>query len=489
WGRDFDAYQRAVKLRQEAEKKAAAALDPSGERDEFAALRGAGAAAIAKILRTALPIGETGEKLAQAFLEVGIRVGAEQAARLRAALERHLRARLNPEQFNLFLNPNEQLARALAEGLQRVARRKPLLLILDTYEIVDRADLWLREVMRAAGSRLIWVISGRNDLTRSRQFGDEYFKGYAEEFPRRLVAFDMLQLARQDVAEIFADRAPDRPLDEATLQAFSRATRGIPLAIAQAAEMWAKGIPLEEIIGGIDEATPRGEVLRKMTARYFLHVPQEDKPALYALALARGDVEILRAMLRPAEGAAFDLEALLRRLERDYASVHYERCRLHDEPAFFLLEHLKEDLQRTDERVQTLIQRAVAALRARLEKQQADLPCLEDRCADEDWVKTALDLAEFLFWLDETEAWRWIIPRLVESLAYSRPLRRGLVETAARWRPRLSAGGKKRAAMLQVLEGWFPDAEEQAALLEELTLLEGRGWLAGEAEAERRAIL
>ena len=146
-------------------------------------------------------------------------------------------------------------------------------------------------------------------------------------------------------------------------------------------------------------------------------------------------------MLRPAEDAAFDLETLLRRLERDYASVHYERYRLHEQPTFFLLEYLKEDLQRTDERVRTLIQQAVAALRARLERLQADLPRLEDRCADDDWVKTALDLAEFLFWLDETEAWRWIISRLVESLAYSRPLQRGLVETAARWRPRLSAGG------------------------------------------------
>ena len=489
WGRDFGAYQRAVQVRGEAQQRAAAALEPGGERDDLAALRGAGAAAIAKILRTALPIGETGEKLAQAFLEAGIRVGAEEAARLRAALERRLRARLNPEQFNLFLQPNEQLARALAEGLQRVARRKPLLLILDTCEIVDRADLWLREVIRAAGARLVWVISGRDDLARSRQFGDEYFKGYAEDFPRRMLAFDMLQLARQDVHAIFADRAPDRPLDEATLQAFSRATRGIPLAIAQAAEMWARGCSLAEIIGGIDESTPRGEVLGKMTARYFLHVPQDDKPALYALALARGDVEILRAMLRPADATAFDLDALLRRLERDYASVHYERCRLHDDPAFFLLEHLKEELQRTDERVQTLIQRAVTALRARLEKQSADLPRLEDRCADEGWVKTALDLAESLFWLDETQAWRWLIPRLVESLAYSRPLRRGLVETAARWRPRLSAGGKKRAGMLPVLEEQTPAHEEQAALLDELTRLERLGWLAGDDEAERRAIL
>lgn len=445
WGKDFDAYQRAVKMRDEVERKAAAALEPMGERDEFAALRGAGAGALAKVVRTALPmIGETGEKLVQTFLEAGIKVSAEQAAHLRAALENRLRARLDPEQFNLFLYPNEQLARALADGLKRVAQRKPLLIVLDTYEIVDRADIWLREVMRAAGPRLIWVISGRNDLARSRQYGNEYFKGYNEEFPHRLITWDMRQLAEQDLRALFADLAPDRPLNDAEAQAFSRATRGVPLAIAEAAEMWRKGIALADIIGDIDEATPRGQIVHKMTARYFLHAPEADKPALYALALARGDVEILRAMLN-LEG-----DAELRRLERDYASVHYDEARLHDEAEFFLREYLKEPLQRTDARVKTLLQRAVETLRTRLKKLEADLPRLEDRCTDDDWVKATLDLTEYLFWLDEQEAWHHLIPHFVESLAYSRELRRGLAGKAKAWEKWLSASGKKRVQLLEI---------------------------------------
>ncbi|MCS6910237.1 MAG: tetratricopeptide repeat protein [Anaerolineales bacterium] len=485
WGGDFGAYQRAVKIREEAQKKAAAALEPSDERDEFAEVRKLGAGAIAKMLRQGLPlIGETGEKLAQMFLEAGIKVGAEEAARLRAALENRLRARLDLEQFNLFLYPNEQLAHALAEGLKRVAKRKPLLIVFDTYEIVDRADLWVREIMRAAGPRLMWIISGRNDLARSRQFGNEYFKGYSEEFPRRLIARDMLQLAQQDLREIFADIAPHRPLSDAEAEAFSRATRGVPLAIAEAAEMWGKGIALGDIIGGIDEATPRKEVVAKMTARYFLHVRDEtDKIALYALALARGDVELVRAMLN-LEG-----DEELRRLERAYASVHYDETRLHDDAEFFLREHLKEPLQRSDARVKALLQRAVDALQARLKKLQADLPRLEDRCADEDWRKAALDLGEYLFWLDESAAWRHVIPRFVESLAYSRELRRGLVEQAQAWARWLSASGKKRARLLRATDDTEHTPDELAELLDELTRLERLGYLQGEGEAERGATL
>jgi hypothetical protein len=496
WGREFEAYQRAVTTRAEAEKKAAAALEPSGERDEFAEVRHASASTIAKILRVALPIGETGEKAAQTFLDAGIKVGAERAAQLRAALETRLRTRLDPEQFNLFLNPNEQLARALAQGLKRVAARKPLLVFLDTYEIVDRADLWLREVMRAAGPRIVWIISGRDDLARSRQLGGEYFRGYAEEFPRRLIARDLLQLAQQDIREIFADTAPERPLDAQAIEALSRATRGIPLAIDQAAEMWKKGVALADIIGDIDEATPRGEIVQKMTARYFLHAPEADKPLLYALALARGDIEILRAMLSEAEGAdgsptrLYDLDALLHRLERDYASVHAERARLYDDPAFFLREYLKADLRRVgDARVRAFLQRAVETLRARLEKIQADLPRLEDRCESEDWTKAALDLCDYLFWLDEREAWHWLVPRLVESLAYSRALRRGLLGIANGWKEYVSADGKKRLKRLSIAEDDDASLDDIADFLDELTRLERLGYLKGEGEAERGAIL
>ena len=190
WGKHFKAYQEMVKKRGEADKKAAQAISAMGERPDLAALRGAGATAIAKILRLSLPIGEPGEQVAKAFLEVGIKVGAEQAAQLRAAVENRLRASLDPKQFDIFLHPNEQLALAFGEGLKKLAESKPLIIVLDTYEIVDRADLWVRVAMREAGPATLWVICGRNNLVRSGQFGSEYFKGYGDVLRRRLLSLD-----------------------------------------------------------------------------------------------------------------------------------------------------------------------------------------------------------------------------------------------------------------------------------------------------------
>lgn len=337
WGEHFEKYQKTIKVRAEAEKKAAEAVTAVEERSELVTLRGAGAGALAKLVRTQLPVvGESGEKLVQAFLDAGIKVGAKEAAKLRGALEIRLRAKLKPEQYAVFLNPNEQTALAMAEGLKQIATAQPLLIVLDTYEIIDRPDVWLRIVLRAAGPRVLWIISGRNDLVKNRLFGTEYFKGYPDDFPRRLLAYDMHQLAIEDIQKYFAARVPERPITTEDAEAISRATRGIPLAIRQAADIWQRSTDLADIVGDTTDHTSRAEIVQKMTERYLLHVIAEtDKQAIYALALARGDVEILRAMLRPDNTTIFDLDALLHRLERDYASAHAEHARLHDEPAMF----------------------------------------------------------------------------------------------------------------------------------------------------------
>ena len=226
----------------------------------------------------------------------------------------------------------------------------------------------------------------------------------------------MRQLALDDIRAFFTYTAPNRLLSENEVETISQVTRGIPLAVREAAEMWGKGVDLADIISGINESTPSNQIVQKMTDRYLVHaVAKFDSEALYALSLANGDVEMLTEMLRPEGIKSFNLDTLLRRLERDYASVHYDLARLHDETVIFFREYLKDPKRRASDIVKKLNQRAVSVLQKRLSKMDEYLPTAEERCENDDWVKTALTLTDHLLWLDEIKAWDWVIPRFIES--------------------------------------------------------------------------
>lgn len=493
WGRQFRKYTDALSQQAEAEKQVSEMLLKAASEnslDELDALRSASVSALARIVRTRLPmLGDAGEQLVQSFLDAGIKVGLEQAARLRFTLETWLRAHLKPDYFDHFLNPHEQLAQALARGIENVASKKRLIMVLDSYESVDRADIWVRAVMRASGPRVFWIVAGRNNLLQSRKFGSDYLKGYEDDFPRRLLTYSMRRLGTDDIAAYFKARVAERKLPPDLLQLVSQATHGIPLAVHEAADIWRTGADLKALIGDVAEITSASQIVQKLTDSYLRYVVKEDdKRILFALTLAQGDVDVLRALLQEESGPALDLDALLRRLERDYASVHADRARLHDAPAIFLREHLRSDIMRTSLPVRTLLQRAITFLQKRLPGLEKGLPLLEDRCQDMDWARLTLQLIYYVFWDDRARGWRMIIPRLLEAWLYNRELAGDLLRMIGEWDERLGVNERR---LLQTLQAVVDDSADSPheQLLATFSRLEERGWLAGDGEQERHAIL
>ncbi len=501
WRRHLGDYQQAVERRQQAEQQVNRELDRETGEGRYAEMRDLGATALAKVVRLSQPeIGDTGEALTRTFLSAGIQVGAEQAAYLRQRAEEFLRARLDSDHYDAFRRPNETLARALAAGLKRVSDARPLLLLLDTYEIVERADPWLRVVIERAGPRVVWVVAGRPNLAPSRPA--DRFVGYSAQFPRRLTDWDVRELAIDYVLAYLHDRAPERETTRQEAEAIHRATLGVPLAVQAAADLWAQGQPLPAITAGVPDRAPREEIVRLMTERVLIHCDDPaDRRALYFLAMQRRpDAEALRAALRPSglgPEERFDLEARLDELARRYSAVQLTGgARLHEASGAFIREHLLTTAARAAA-VGDLAQRAAGAVRERSERIKRYHPLLEERCASEDWAEATLDLAHWLLWRDEYAAWDEIIPRFVEGLGYERDLCRGLIEVLETFEPALGRDGKRRLKMLRAGLGGrgllalsSPDAGDEQEMLTALMRWVERLAPADDAHnQERRAIL
>jgi tetratricopeptide (TPR) repeat protein len=495
WSKRFKAYNAVIERQSQVQD----VITTTVRKDEkLGNLSSIGADVLAKLLVVPIPqpFSSPVEKASSVILDHTIQIGAEQLARLRQKLRDHF----DEKQYELLLRPQEQIARALGQDLAQLAQKNPLILFLDTYEIVDSVDFWMRDLIRAAGPRLVWTVSGRHDLWKSGRRGTERdFKGYDEVagIDFHVIHYDMQKLATDDTKRYFATAVPERSLTQEQLETVQNATLGIPLAVKTAADIWKQTGDLESIVSEAGRSSPHEDIVQAMIDRYLLHfVDRRDEEALYALALADGDITLLQAMLESIDSLDFETDEYLNQLHRKYSSVYRGKLKLHDEPAAFLRNHLR--LQREEKRVQRLIKRAIGALQVDLEKlERLGLVSLEARCNDEDWVRIALRLLDYFFWVDEEHGWRWLIPRFIESLVYNHNLRSGLLQVTDDWQPSLSSVGRKRLEFMRstprlsfpLLSHHSSREQDEEELLSNLEpLVEELDWLGGDEETERKAI-
>ncbi len=381
------------------------------------------------------------------------------------------------------------LARALGEDLCMAAVDRPVLMALDTYEIVDVLDPLIREVIKAAGPRVAWAIVGRRDLYETYELrSGERDVGYREEEDHsyHLRPIDLRALARQDIREYFRQAAPSRPvLDDEQLDAVNRATRAIPLAIRLAAAIWAGTGDIRDIRS--EDGLTNEDLLSQMIARYEFHcVDEQDRHTLAAIAMAEGDAEILKAMLVPeCEARQLAYATYIQRIRERYSAVQRQSSnspRLHDEPARFYLEHLR-GAWRKEEWVRTYARRASEHCRAVMRKPRDYHTQLHDLAADEDYIAASRKLINYLFWAQEDEACQLLTLRFLEGIAYSPELMDAVLKVGESWRALLENRSRKRLDVLR--EGvhfWKTNDRLRLNVLLEEDLK--RHWLPAEEEAD-----
>jgi hypothetical protein len=302
--KDFSAYRRAEHETDKARGQAYDLLDQLQQHESFSWLRGIGVARDALLALVSLVSPGVNAILSndlvlektRALFDAGTGIGIEHMQRLAHHIQEGLGKDLSD-----YLDAPLRLGLALGRDLAHFAERSPLLIFFDTYEVIDEGDWLLQICMGAAGERVGWVISGRDNLWAGttqmhRSLEAEY--GYRDlVFPERSYVVDFSadgvgSLTPSDIHEYFLQICERTGLVMPSgdpLKNSARVleiTRGIPLAVRIVASLYLEKQDLALITQGVDQ---RRAIVEQMVQRYLLHTRDtpSDRMRLYALALLR----------------------------------------------------------------------------------------------------------------------------------------------------------------------------------------------------------
>jgi len=487
WGGYFENYRKLVQEIQKIEAKVEKELRSPASVDLPKEVTNLGASGIAWLIRRA------GVEVSTKNVTTVITTSAEGLHQARTLVEKAL----TPKEFDTYTQPHEKLAEALGKGLADLAKRKPVVILLDTFEIVDRpeCDYTLRTVIRCGGERVVWAIAGRSNLADSGRRGKEYFRGYKADFLEdRLYAKSMSEFSVSDIQEYFAAIVPERPVTQAQAGDLAQFSLGIPFVVREAAAMWREEAAMETIVAPVEvplgNISAHQRVVNQSSERFLKHCfsakeQESDLQAVYALAMVRRpEVELLKAMLDCS-----DLEQALRSLRERYSFILVDPVGLAEKLASFVREYLLPDVRRTTPSVRQLAERAIAWLELTLDDQTHALTDTAEWFEDDRLAGWMIPLTCFHFWHSEDAGWRSLVPRFVEGWQYNRRWTSNLLEAVEFFQPYWSKDGQRRFKLMSEGLSWSADPEDTQRLLTELEKLAQRQWLDGTGAAERKTIL
>ncbi|MGD1902921.1 MAG: tetratricopeptide repeat protein [Geitlerinemataceae cyanobacterium] len=401
----LDEFVKTRKALRDAEQKIDAALKKPEVNAAFnKKVIDGGSRAIAAILqkRAGIDVNTT-----QPYLVTGLEVTMELVDQAKAFVGKSLK---KPEQIELFEQPSQKLAQVLGAGIAKVAARKPLVVFLDTYEIVDRpeCDAIVRAVMREAGARVVWVVTGRANLAESGKRGGVYVRGYSSEFSEdRLYAKSLSGFGRETILEFFRQAVPGRSLTEGQAEQVDRFSLGIPFVVNEVEAMWRKEVEFEAIVAPVEKAIGENahlRVIEKASERFLVHclTEPEDLAAVYALAMMRRpSSELFAAMVDSA-----DVVARVQSLRSRYSFVlESGGLRLSEKLAGFVREYLRSSEMRRAQYRQ-LNENAMAWLEMRLEQKSVGITDTAELFEEEEIAQLRADWIHHQFWIGEDEGWR-----------------------------------------------------------------------------------
>jgi tetratricopeptide (TPR) repeat protein len=319
-----------------------------------------------------------------------------------------------PQEYDLVTDPARELTRRAAAAVRAVAGTSPLVVFLDTGEVIgDRAWGWLRRVMTDTGPQVAWVVGARFE-TEAEAGADSPVARFVREIGDEHLL--LMSPTRFDDAMIRAylesrPGAPSRAGEQIDL--IARFTHGLPLAVSFTATLLDGGQSVEQACRDIDDGHPSA-VISQLARRYLVHAESRDTQDTYlpgdprrgdvtkilALALAYGnlrdDPDLLAALWDTS-----DPLATFQDLARRHDFVLPASRRLHDDVRDTLRTDLLDPYQRL--RARPVNERALALFITRLTRLRDRWPTLDDQLGHTEFTTALLGALWHASWISNQD--------------------------------------------------------------------------------------
>jgi tetratricopeptide (TPR) repeat protein len=314
---------------------------------------------------------------------------------------------LTADEYRLVTDPARELPRRAAAALRAVADGSPLLVFLDTGEVIgDRAWGWLRRVMAETGPTVAWVVGARFE-TEAEAGADSPVARFVHDIGDEYLM--LMSPTRFDDAMIRAyleGRLGGRDLGDDQIDMIARFTRGLPLAVSLTATLLGQGQRVEEVCREADHGHP-GTVVSHLARRYLVHAERQEYPAgdprrddvmrILGLALAFGDVRGDPDLLAALWDTDDPLTAFAD-LARRHDFVLPVSRRLHDDVRDTLRADLLDPYRRA--RARQVNQRAIALFTNRLSQMRDRWPTLDEQLDHTSYTTALLAALWHTLWAD-----------------------------------------------------------------------------------------
>jgi ATP/maltotriose-dependent transcriptional regulator MalT len=265
------------------------------------------------------------------------------------ALTDWLRGFLSKPDMDLLLDPAKELSADFLEDIAKVAEKKRMVLLLDTFEQMSALEDWVGEIAQKIHPNILMVIAGRKLPVWNRFWSGWMMNAQVEELKPMTE-----EVMRQLIHRYYATMRGGEP-DPAQVDTIIKFARGLPMVVTSAVQLWVK-------YGVEDFQSVKAEIVANLVDRLMEGVPSNLIPALEAAAIVRWfDQPILRAVTKQEDMR--DVYSELRRFP--FVRSRAEGLALHDS----VREMMDENLRVQDsERHAELHARAAAYFEKRLEK-------------------------------------------------------------------------------------------------------------------------